>query len=236
MSATNRLRRARLAIKRGLDLGGAVASGVVLSPVILIVALAVLATQGRPVLFRQRRPGLHGRIFTINKFRTMRLVRPGEVYYLTDEERLTRLGRFLRRSSLDELPELWNVLRGDMSIVGPRPLLTEYLTEYTPEEARRHDMRPGITGWAVVNGRNVLMFRDRLKLDVWYVDHWSLRLDARIVAMTLWQVIRRRNASTTEDLALGFPLPGVGPDGRVLASDPAGRSSEGGRTDRTTPA
>ena len=138
----------------------------------------------------------------------MRAPRTGEVWYLTDEERITRVGRFLRATSLDELPEFWNVLRGDMSLVGPRPLLMEYLAEYTPEESRRHDMRPGITGWAVVNGRN-LRFKDRLALDVWYVDHWSLRLDLRILLMTVEQVLRRANVSTTEDLALGFPLPGV---------------------------
>jgi lipopolysaccharide/colanic/teichoic acid biosynthesis glycosyltransferase len=143
----------------------------------------------------------------------MRAPRRGEVWYLTDEQRMTRLGRFLRATSLDELPELWNVLRGDMSLVGPRPLLVEYLDAYTPEERRRHDVRPGVTGWAVVNGRNVLQFKDRLELDVWYVDHWSLALDIRILAMTAGQVIRRTSVSTTEDLALGFPLPGVDVDG-----------------------
>jgi len=216
-----RFRGARLAIKRLLDFAGALVAIVLLSPVVLAVAIAVLVRMGRPILFRQERPGLHGRIFRICKFRTMRLTKPGEVYYLTDNERLTGLGSFLRRTSLDELPELWNVLRGDMSLVGPRPLLTEYLSQYTPEEARRHDMRPGVTGWAVVNGRNALMFRDRLRFDVWYVDHWSLRLDARIVALTLWQVVRRQGVSETEDLALGFPLPGVGPDGKVLEDAPA---------------
>lgn len=209
MSGSGRARGLRLAIKRLIDVTGAATAAVLLLPVIACVAVAVAATQGRPVLFRQRRPGRGGRLFTIYKFRTMRPTRPGEVYYLTDEERITRLGRFLRASSLDELPELWNVLQGDMSLVGPRPLLTEYLEEYTQEERRRHDMKPGVTGWAAVNGRNALRFRDRLKLDVWYVDHWSLRLDARIVAMTIGQVLRRKDVSTTEDLALGFPLPGV---------------------------
>jgi lipopolysaccharide/colanic/teichoic acid biosynthesis glycosyltransferase len=145
------------------------------------------------------------------KFRTMRPLRPGEVKYRTDAQRVARLGRFLRVTSLDELPELWNVLRGDMSLVGPRPLLTEYLDAYTPDERRRHDVRPGMTGWAVVNGRHVLKFRDRLKLDVWYVDHWSLGLDLRILALTLVQVLRRSGVSVTEDIAeIGFPLPAAG--------------------------
>jgi len=199
----------RLRIKRLIDVTGAATAAVLLSPVLAWAALAVAATQGRPILFRQRRPGLDGVPFTIYKFRTMRAPRREEVWYLTDEQRLTRVGRILRATSLDELPELWNVLRGDMSLVGPRPLLTEYLAKYTPEERRRHGMRPGMTGWAAVNGRNALQFKDRLKLDVWYVDHWSLRLDVRILAMTINQVLRRTDVSVTEDLALGFPLPGV---------------------------
>jgi sugar transferase EpsL len=201
--------RARLALKRGLDIAAAGTGLLVLAPALTWVALAVAATQGLPVLFRQQRPGLNGVPFTIYKFRTMRSPRRGEVWYLTDNERITRLGRFMRATSLDELPELWNVIRGDMSLVGPRPLLMEYLEEYTPEERRRHEMRPGITGWAAVNGRNALQFKDRLQLDTWYVDNWSLVLDARILAMTAIQVLRRTDVSTTEDLALGFPLPGV---------------------------
>ena len=201
--------RVRLAAKRGLDIAAAATGLLVLSPVLAWVTLAVAATDGLPFLFRQERPGLNGEPFTIYKFRTMRSPRRDEVWYLSDDERITRLGRFLRATSLDELPELWNVLRGDMSLVGPRPLLMEYLEKYTPEERRRHDMRPGITGWAAVNGRNALRFRDRLELDVWYVDRWSLLLDIRILAMTAVQVLRRTDVSTTEDLALGFPLPGV---------------------------
>jgi sugar transferase EpsL len=201
--------RLELVVKRGLDVIGATMAAVALAPVLAWVALAIAATVGRPILFRQERSGLGGRPFTIVKFRTMRAPRAGEVWYLTDNERITRLGRFLRATSLDELPELLNVLRGEMSLVGPRPLLMEYLEEYTPEERRRHNMRPGITGWAAVNGRNTLRFRDRLELDVWYVDHWSLRLDIRILAMTAIQVLRRTDVSTTEDLVLGFPLPGV---------------------------
>ena len=204
--ATGRL-AARIA-KRGIDLAGALAGLVLLSPVLAWIALVLVVTQGRPVLFRQVRPGRDGKPFTMVKFRTMRPTRPGEVYYLTDEERMTRVGRFLRSSSLDELPELWNVLRGEMSLVGPRPLLMEYLDQYSAVEARRHEVRPGITGWAVVNGRNLVEFDDRLKLDVWYVDHWSIPLDLRILAMTASQVVRREGVSATEDLGLGFRLPG----------------------------
>ncbi|HXX61457.1 MAG TPA: sugar transferase [Candidatus Sulfotelmatobacter sp.] len=194
--------------KRALDIGGAAVVLLLFSPVLGLIAVALLLTQGRPILFRQRRPGLHGRIFELVKFRTMRPPRGDEVWYLTDERRTTRLGAFLRTSSLDELPELWNVLRGEMSLVGPRPLLPEYLDEYTPEEARRHDVRPGVTGWAVVHGRIQLPFRERLALDVWYVDHWSLRLDLRILGMTAVQVLQRRDV-TGDARAVGYPLPGL---------------------------
>ncbi len=202
-------RRTRLGIKRLIDVAGAATVAVVLLPVVVWVALGVALTEGFPILFRQERPGLRGKSFTIFKFRTMRSPRPDEVWYLTDDQRVTRFGRFLRTTSLDELPELWNVLRGEMSLVGPRPLLTEYLATYAPDERRRHDMRPGITGWTAVNGRNVLQFRDRLELDLWYVDHWSLGLDMQILGMTAIQVLRRTNVSATEDKGLGFPLPGV---------------------------
>jgi sugar transferase EpsL len=206
---TNARRRFALAVKRAIDIVGAATAGLLLSPVLAWVALAVAATGGLPVLFRQQRPGLGGKPFTLVKFRTMRAPRGDEVWYLTDEQRITRLGRFLRATSLDELPELWHVLRGDMSLVGPRPLLMEYLATYTPEERRRHDMRPGITGWAAVNGRNTVRFSDRLELDTWYVGHWSLWLDLRILTRTAHQVLRRTNVSTTEDLGLGFRLPGI---------------------------
>jgi lipopolysaccharide/colanic/teichoic acid biosynthesis glycosyltransferase len=213
-------RRIALGVKRVVDVVGAASGLAVLSPVLGAVALAVRTALGSPVLFRQVRPGLGGRPFTILKFRTMRGVRPGEVWYLTNEARLGRLGRFLRATSLDELPELWNVLRGEMSLVGPRPLLVHYLDTYTPEEARRHDVRPGITGWAAVNGRHALRFRDRLALDVWYVDHWSLGLDLRILALTVLRVLARRDVAVTEDLSLGFPLPPGGPEAAAVP-DPA---------------
>jgi sugar transferase EpsL len=212
-----RQRLARAA-KRGVDVVGAGVGLVALSPVLLGIAVAVWVAQGRPILFRQVRPGLRGRPFTIFKFRTMRAVRPGEDRFRSDGQRVTGIGRFLRTSSLDELPELWNVLRGEMSLVGPRPLLVEYLEHYTPDERRRHDVRPGITGWAAVNGRHALAFRQRLALDVWYVDHWSLWLDVRILARTVVQVIRRSDVSTTEDGGVGFPLPGTVRE----ASAPAG--------------
>ncbi len=206
MGAPHRDGSARAA-KRAIDAVAAALGLVVLSPLLGAIALAVAAIDGRPVLFRQTRPGLGGKPFRIVKFRTMRPPRPGEVYYLTDGQRLTKLGRFLRSTSLDELPELWNVLRGDMSLVGPRPLLTEYLDAYTPEQRRRHDVRPGITGWAAVNGRNAIRFEERLALDLWYVDHWSLRIDLAILARTALQVVRRADVEPAEDVTLGFPLP-----------------------------
>ena len=178
--------RASRALKGALDRALAAAGLVVLAPVLAAVAAAVRLTLGRPVLFRQWRPGLHGRPFALVKFRTMR---EGTG---PDGERLTRLGRVLRACSLDELPELWNVLRGEMSLVGPRPLLTHYLDRYSAEQARRHLVRPGITGWAQVHGRNAVDWEDRLALDVWYVDPWSLALDARILARTVAIGLARR--------------------------------------------
>jgi sugar transferase EpsL len=197
------------AIKRLIDIAGSAAGLVALSPVLGTAAIAIAATMGRPVLFRHTRPGYKGRPFTMYKFRTMRPPREGEgVYFRTDGDRLTTLGRFLRATSIDELPELLNVLKGDMSLVGPRPLLTEYLAKYTPEQARRHDVRPGITGWAQVNGRQHSRFSQRLKNDVWYVDHWSLWLDAKIFALTALDVVRSRgvvsgqNVDDVDDLGL----------------------------------
>ena len=215
-------RRWSLPVKRGMDVAGAATAAIVLSPVLAWTALAVAATQGLPILFRHERPGFHEKPFTVYKFRTMRPPRRGEVWYMTDEQRISRLGRFLRSTSIDELPELWNVLRGEMSLVGPRPLLTEYLDTYTPAERRRHDMRPGITGWAAVQGRHVLKFENRLELDVWYVDNWSLLLDLKIIGLTVGQVLRRTDVATTQDLEdVGFPLPGVGdrPLGETDAGD-----------------
>ena len=183
----------RGAIKRTFDCVVALAALLVLSPVLLAVSTLVFVAHGRPVLYRQQRPGRGGRPFTLVKFRTMKVQPSGAP--LPDEQRLTRLGRFLRRTSLDELPELFNVLRGDMSLVGPRPLLMEYLPRYTSEQMRRHDVRPGITGWAQVKGRNALSWDERFRLDVWYVDHRSFGLDIKILAMTIGAVLLGRGIS-----------------------------------------
>lgn len=179
-------------IKRLLDIAVALMGMTLLAPLMLVIALLVLLTVGRPVLFRQARPGLHGRLFTLYKFRSMAEKRDGNGEILPDAQRLSGIGRFLRASSLDELPELWNVLKGDMSLVGPRPLLPEYLPLYTAEQARRHEVLPGLTGWAQVMGRNAVGWETRLAMDVWYVDHRSLGLDLRILWMTLGAVCSGR--------------------------------------------
>ena len=162
-----------------------------ISPILLIIALLVRIAHGAPVLFRQQRPGYKGRPFYIYKFRTMTNALDGNGQQLPDAARLTALGRLLRSTSLDELPELFNILRGDMSLVGPRPLLMQYLQRYSPEQARRHDVYPGLTGWAQINGRNALTWQDKFKLDVWYVDHRSFWLDLRILFLTFWKVFKR---------------------------------------------
>ena len=181
--------------KRALDLFGALLGLVFTAPLVALVSLLVRITMGPPVFFRQRRPGLHGKPFTLYKFRTMTDARDPQGNLLPDEQRLTPLGRFLRSTSLDELPELWNVLQGDMSLVGPRPLLMEYLPLYTPEQFRRHEVRPGITGWAQIHGRNALSWEERFALDVWYVEHVSLMLDLKILFLTLWKVLTREGIS-----------------------------------------
>jgi sugar transferase EpsL len=182
-------------VKRAVDVIGAAALIVVLSPVFAAAAVAIRVRMGSPVLYRQVRPGRDGRPFTILKFRTMADARDDEGRLLPDHRRLTRLGRWLRRTSVDELPELLNVLAGDMSLVGPRPLLLEYLPLYSSEQARRHEVRPGITGWSQVNGRNALTWEEKFTLDVWYVDHRSLRLDAEILGRTVRQVLSGRGVS-----------------------------------------
>ena len=181
--------------KRLFDLLVSAAALILLSPLIAALALLVRVRLGRPVFFRQQRPGQHGRPFKLIKFRTMVPAVAGADAVATDAQRLTPLGRFLRASSLDELPELWNVLRGDMSLVGPRPLLMQYLPRYSPEQARRHLVRPGLTGWAQVNGRNALRWEEKFALDVWYVDHRSFRLDLKILLLTAWHVVRPRGIS-----------------------------------------
>jgi sugar transferase EpsL len=181
--------------KRALDLLVAGLGLLVLSPVLGIIALVVRLRLGAPVVFSQQRPGYRGVPFYLYKFRTMTDARDAAGSLLPDEARLTGLGRFLRAWSLDELPELFNILRGDMSLVGPRPLLMEYLPLYSPEQRRRHDAVPGVTGWAQVNGRNALDWPARFALDVWYVDHWSFWLDLRILLLTLWKVLIREGIS-----------------------------------------
>ena len=197
--------------KRLFDLALTLPGLLLAAPILLLTALAVLLVEGRPVFFRQPRPGYRGQIFTVIKFRTMRHQVDASGQPLPDSQRLSRLGRFLRATSLDELPELLHVLRGQMSLVGPRPLLVHYLPLYSPEQARRHDVLPGITGWAQINGRNALTWEEKFRLDVWYVDHWSLRLDARILALTMWKVLRREGISApghaTNSEFLGTPKP-----------------------------
>ena len=182
-------------MKRLFDLLLSLGGLLVLALPLLLLWVVVRRKLGSPVLFRQVRPGLHGRPFMMVKFRTMTDARGADGELLPDVQRLTAFGRFLRASSLDELPELWNVLRGEMSLVGPRPLLMEYLPLYSPEQARRHEVRPGITGWAQVNGRNAVSWDERFKLDVWYVDHRSLGLDLRILWLTVRKVLVREGIS-----------------------------------------
>ena len=178
-------------MKRVLDLVSATVGALLLLPVFLCVSFLVLWRLGRPVLFFQTRAGQYGKPFKIVKFSTMRHVIDARGRPLPDEQRLTPFGRWLRNTSLDELPELWNVINGDMSLVGPRPLLMNYLDRYTPDQARRHEVRPGITGWAQVNGRNTISWEKKFELDLWYVDHQSVFLDLRIIALTLLKVFRR---------------------------------------------
>ena len=181
--------------KRMIDIVAAGLGLVLLAPALLVIAILIRLTMGHPVLFHHVRAGLMGKPFTLYKFRTMRDAYGPDGRPLPDAVRLTRLGRNLRRTSLDELPQLWNVLRGDMSLVGPRPLLMEYLPRYTPEQARRHRVRPGITGWAQVNGRNSLPWEEKFRQDIWYVDHQSLWIDAKIIVMTIIRVVQQRGIS-----------------------------------------
>lgn len=184
-----------MTVKRAFDIAAVLLGAIVAVPIAAIIALFVRLNIGAPVFFIQRRPGLHGKPFHLVKFRTMtnRVDKDGAL--LPDAERLTRFGRFLRSTSLDELPELWNVLKGEMSLVGPRPLLMEYLPLYSSEQARRHDVQPGVTGWAQVNGRNAISWQQKFELDAWYVDNHSLWLDLRILALTILKIIRRDGIS-----------------------------------------
>lgn len=171
-----------------------------LLPLLLLLALLVRLNMSSPIFFTQTRPGLHGKAFTLIKFRTMTNAQGGDSALLPDAKRLTHFGRFLRATSLDELPELWNVIKGDMSLVGPRPLLMEYLPLYSSEQARRHDVRPGITGWAQVNGRNAISWDEKFKLDVWYVEHQSFWLDMKILFLTVMRVFQQRGISAVGEV------------------------------------
>ncbi len=182
-------------LKRLFDLIGAIIMGVGLLPVMALIAVLVRLRLGSPVLFRQQRPGLQGKPFMLVKFRSMRDANDSQGRPLSDAERLTAFGRFLRAASLDELPELWNVVRGEMSLVGPRPLLMEYLPLYSPEQMRRHEVRPGITGWAQINGRNAISWAEKFQLDCWYVTHRSLWLDVKILFKTVAKVFSRQGIS-----------------------------------------
>ncbi|HBK17385.1 MAG TPA: sugar transferase [Gammaproteobacteria bacterium] len=189
-------------MKRIIDILGAGLGLLLFSPVLVIVAYKIRREMGFPVMFRQTRPGLHGKPFQMIKYRTMRDAIDANGHLLPDPKRLTKLGRFLRSSSLDELPELWNVLKGDMSLVGPRPLLMEYLPLYSPDQARRHEVRPGVTGWAQVNGRNAISWDEKFTLDVWYVDNRNLWLDLKIIWLTILKVIKRDGISATGEVTM----------------------------------
>lgn len=182
-------------VKRLIDAFLSATALVLLSPVMLGLSLLIWLFMQRPILFKQRRGGYRGRPFTLFKFRTMDDARDGQNQFPADKDRLTKVGTVLRRLSLDELPQFWNVLIGDMSLVGPRPLLVEYLPRYTSEQARRHEVKPGITGWAQVNGRNGLDWEQRFRLDVWYVDHWTLGLDVKIIWKTMQNLFKQEGVS-----------------------------------------
>lgn len=181
--------------KRLMDLILTIPALLVLSPILILTALMVRIRLGKPVLFVQQRPGQGGRLFKIFKFRTMTDACDVEGNLLPDKQRMTGFGRFLRSTSLDELPELFNILKGDMSLVGPRPLLMQYLERYSPVQARRHEVKPGLTGWAQINGRNAITWEDKFKLDVWYVEHQSVWLDLKIIILTIWKIFKREGIS-----------------------------------------
>jgi len=189
-------------VKRIFDIVLSFIGLIILSPMFIVVGLILLLTIGSPVLFRQTRTGLQGKLFTFYKFRTMTYEKNAKGELLPDKDRITKFGYFLRKSSLDEIPSLWNVIKGDMSLVGPRPLLVEYLDLYTPEQNRRHEVKPGITGWAQVNGRNAISWEEKFKLDVWYVDNQSFWLDIKILCLTFWKVLKREGVSHTGHVSM----------------------------------
>jgi lipopolysaccharide/colanic/teichoic acid biosynthesis glycosyltransferase len=189
-------------VKRAFDLAVAVVAVILLLPLLLTLIALVRLTLGAPIFFIQKRPGRHGRAFRLIKLRTMTVEKGAAGSVMPDAARLTAFGRFLRSTSLDELPELWNVITGDMSLVGPRPLLMEYLPLYTAEQRRRHEVRPGITGWAQVNGRNAISWEEKFALDVWYVDHRSFALDVTILIRTFASVVRREGIVAAGDVSM----------------------------------
>lgn len=197
--------------KRIFDLVLTIPGFILISPLLLLVSILVRIFHGSPVIFHQERPGYKNKLFTVYKFRTMTNKRDQKGNLLPDVERMTTLGKVLRAFSIDELPELVNILRGEMSLVGPRPLLVQYLERYSDEQIRRHDVLPGITGWAQINGRNTIEWQDKFRYDVWYVDNWSLWLDIKILALTLWKVIRRE---------------GISPEGHTTAPEFMGNLAE----------
>lgn len=188
----------RQGIKRALDVLLSLLAILLLSPVYLVIALSILMTMGRPILYKQARPGYQAKVFYIMKFRTMNQAADADGLLLPDELRITRLGSFLRRTSLDEIPEFINVLSGDMSLVGPRPLLVAYLPLYSTRQAMRHQVRPGITGWAQVNGRNLLSWEQKFEMDVWYIENWTLLLDFKILFMTVWTILSRKGIAADD--------------------------------------
>lgn len=188
--------------KRSFDLVMTCLFLIILSPILLLLTILIMVIQGPPILFHQLRAGYKGRLFYLYKFRTMTNERSSDGSLLPDSQRVTQLGRILRSSSLDELPELINVLRGEMSLVGPRPLLAKYLHVYSPEQMRRHNMLPGVTGWAQINGRNVISWEERFKLDLWYVDNWSFWLDIRIILVTIWKSIKQEDIDPPDKVTM----------------------------------
>jgi len=190
-------------LKRIFDLVVSLIGLILLSPLLILISIAVILFYGQPVLFRQQRPGYKSKPFFIYKFRTMADAFDSQGIMLPDDERLSWLGRFLRATSLDELPELLNVAKGDMSLVGPRPLLMQYLERYNPQQARRHEVLPGITGWAQINGRNTITWEDKFRYDVWYVDHWTFWLDMKILGLTFWKVLLREGINQPGHISAG---------------------------------